>query len=352
MSVSSVASQSVFLNTPTSVTKNSDSSKIVSASLNTSDTSATSSVDATISTKWGFKVDENGFFGADFNKVAGIPANIKINQKQMETVEQYSKIVGSSDDPVTALGKVWSFFSKVAGSTLDSDGSMTIEQVAKMPFSYQIDGSLLNNPVSVQNSWDEMDKVNSAYSNIAAMSNNTLDNGLQGFFGGLTQWDPNGDQLKETYKALTGVEYDSNEPSGEVGVGELFGVFCNNALQPEKEYVDNVHSYYAFLQSGQDFKSYLTNKFGSDYMQKLTDAINTMPDGKVIPSMIDDLFKELDQSMKANYTSYLSSQNTIADSILSQNDNTTSTNSTLSSMYQGIKNVKSPSAGSLINIGI
>jgi hypothetical protein len=52
MSVSSITSQSAYLSSASSVSKSQDSTKIVTAS---SDTLTTSSVNATISTKWGLK---------------------------------------------------------------------------------------------------------------------------------------------------------------------------------------------------------------------------------------------------------------------------------------------------------
>jgi hypothetical protein len=349
MSVSSVASQSVFLNTTPSVTKSSDSQKIVSASSDTSDTAVTSGVNATISTPWGFKVDENGFFGTDFNKAAGIPANVKIHKQQMETVEQYTKIVGSSDDPVKALGKVWSFFSKVAGSTLDSDGSMTIEQVAKMPWSFQSNGSLLDNPISVQNTNTEYTKVNNPSNLIGGMSQNTLDTGLRLFIGGQnsgSQLNQDVSYWKDGYQSEYGVAYDSAEASDQISVGELFGHFCMDSMVLDQTTFDNTRAYYSVLESGQDFKAYLTEKFGAEYVKNISDGIAKAFDD---PDMFDTLMKEIDHHMKDDYASYLSSPNTTAGSSLSQND--TSTNSTLSSAYQALKNAKLPTAGSLINIG-
>ena len=348
MSVSNVSSSFTLPIPSLTTTKSVDSSSLTTS---VADTTTSSAVDATIPTKWGFKVDANGFFGTDFNAAAGIPADVKINQKQMDMVEQYTSVVGSSDDPVTALGKVWSFFSKVAGGSLSSTGTMSINQVNNMPYGFQSDGSLLDNPVSVQKTMDEMDKMISTKNNVQAMSNNTLDTGLQGLFGGLTAWDPDGDQVKELYQSAIGTQYDPNEQKGQLGVGELFGSFCALNLQDSKEHVQMIQSYYSVLKSGQDFQSYLTNQFGPDYMKQLADHINTMPDGKVIPNMIDDLFKTLDEAMKTNYSEYLKSQNGISDSI-PQNTNTVTALNSSSSTYQSIGNNKLPSAGSLINIGI
>ncbi len=346
MSISSITSSPSLFSTST-VTKSADSSLagIVTASNSTDTISSVNSVNATVSTKWGFKVDENGFFGADFNKAAGIPANVKIHQKQMETVEQYTKIVGSSDDPVKALGKVWSFFSKVAGSSLDSDGMMTSAQIANMPYSFQSDGSLLDNPVSIQKTYAEFTKVNDPSNLIGGMSQNTLDTGLRMFAGAQTS---DASYWKDDYQDNYGVTYDTSEASDEVSVGEIFGQFCMMSMQLDQTTFDNTKAYYSFLQSGQDFKSYLTDKFGAEYVKNISDGIAKAFDD---PDMFDTLMKEIDQSAKETYASYLSSQNATADSVFSQSDNTTSTNSTLSSAYQSLKNVKLPASGSLINMG-
>ena len=353
MQISSVSSTPLLSTSQTSALIQTDAVSSTQSSDSVSNTTTTSNVIATIPTKWGFKVDANGFFGTDFNKAAGIPDNVKINQKQMDMVEQYTQAVGSSDDPVKALGKVWNFFSTVSAGSLSATGTMNIDQVNNMPYSYQYDGSLLDNPVNVQKSWDEMDKVVSVNNNIQAMSNNTLNSGVQGLFGGLKDWDPNGDQVKDEYKAVMGTSYDASEQKGQLGIGELFGVFCGTNMQESMNDFQSVHSYYSLMQSGQDFKSYLTNTFGSSYMKQLSDNINTMPDGKVIPNMIDDLFKTIDEAMKTNYAQYQQSQNSASDSILKNGNNTASLLcSIVKSGYQSIKISQMPTSGSLISFSI
>jgi hypothetical protein len=325
------------------VTKSADSSSTALVVTANTSTDTTSSVNATVSSKWGFKVDENGFFGTDFNKTAGIPTNVKIHQKQMETVEQYTKIVGSSDDPVKALGKVWNFFSKVAGSSLDSDGMMTNKQIANMPYSFQSNGSLLDNPVSVQKTYGEFTKVNDPSNLIGGMSQNTLDTGLRMFAGAQTS---DASYWKDSYQENYGVTYDSSEASDEASVGEIFGQFCMMSMQLDQTTFDNTKAYYSFIETGQDFKSYLTDKFGADYVKNLADGMNKHFKN---PDMFDTLMKEIDRHMKDDYASYLSSQNTTADSFLKNND--TTAKSTSSSTYQTTKNIKVPTAGSLINVG-
>ena len=351
MSVSNVSSSFTLPIPSLTTTKSVDSSSLTTS---VADTTTSSAVDATIPTKWGFKVDANGFFGTDFNAAAGIPADVKINQKQMDMVEQYTSVVGSSDDPVTALGKVWSFFSKVAGSSLDSDGSMTINQVANMPFSYQSDGSLLDNPVSVQQTEADYTKVNNPSNLIEGMSQNTLDTGLRTFIGGQnsgSQVDPNVSYWKDNYKAEYGVSYDSTEASDKVSVGELFGHFCSDAMGgTTHDTYNNTKAYYSTLKSGQGFQSYLTDKFGADYVKDLSAGIDKVSND---PDMFDTLLKEIDQSMKETYNNYLQSQNSTSNSILeSSNDNSTSSSSTLKTAYTSAKNSNLPSSGSLINIGI
>lgn len=350
MSISSITSSPSLFST-SSLTKSADSPSTASAivTANTS-TDTTSSVNATVSTKWGFKVDENGFFTAEFNKTAGIPTNVKIHQNQLEKVEAYSKIVGSSDDPVTALGKVWSFFSKVSGNTLDPDGSMTIEQVAKMPWSFESNGSLLDNPVSVQKTNEEYTTVNNPSNLIGGMSQNTLDTGLHTFIGGqneMSQIDQNVSYWKDVYQNEYGVSYDASEVSDQISVGELFGHFCMDAMVLDQPTFDNTRAYYSFLESGQDFKSYLTDKFGADYVKNLADGMNKHFKN---PDMFDSLMKEIDRHMKDDYASYLSSQNTTADSFLKNND--TTAKSASSSTYQTTKNIKVPTAGSLLSVGV
>ncbi|MDY0234296.1 MAG: hypothetical protein RBS11_09715 [Sulfurimonas sp.] len=342
MSIASVTSSSLY--SASIVKKRSETSEISTDAISLS---AVSSDSATISTKWGFKVDENGFFSTDFNKAAGIPDNIKIHKQQMDTVEQYAKIVGSNDDPVKALGKVWDFFAKVAGNTLDSDGSMSIEQVSKMPWSFQSNGSLLDNPVSIQKSESDYNAVNNPSNLIGGMSQNTLDTGLKVFIGAqneMSQIDQNVSYWKDIYQDEYGVSYDSAEASDQVSVGELFGHFCMNAMVLDQTTFDNIRDYHSFLETGQDFESYLTDKFGADYVTNLADGMNIHFDD---PDMFDTLMKEIDRHTKENYSSYLSGQSIAKDSILSKNDNNTP-----SSAYQTLKNAKLPTSGKLLNLGV
>lgn len=360
MSVSSVTSQSVFLNSTSSVAKNSDNSKIVSASSDTSSTSETSGIDATISTKWGFKVDENGFFGTNFNKVAGIPVNVKIHQNQLEMAETYTKAIASSDDPVSALGKVWSFFSKVAGNALDPDGSMTETQILKMPVSFQSNGSLLENPVSIQNTEAESQELSQISGKIQGLTNtnpdvldkNAFDTGQRSFFGaGYAGSLPDfHSAIKDMYQNFVAPVDPSSNVENEISLSELFGVFCMQEMPSSIDTHENIQNYYNFLNSGKDFKSYLTDEFGADYVKNLAGGMNTHFKD---PDMFDTLMKEIDRHMKDDYASYLSSQNISADSILSKSDISTSANSTThSSTYQTLKNTKLPTAGSLINLGV
>lgn len=350
MSVSSISQSSLY------------SASIVKKNLETSSDatviSAASSVSTTISTKWGFKVDENGFFSTDFNKAAGIPVNVKIHQNQLEMAETYTKAIGSNDDPVKALGKVWSFFSKVAGNTLDIDGSMTETQILKMPKSFQSNGSLLDNPVSVQKTEAESKELSQISGKIQGLTNtnpnvldkDAFDTGQRGFFGGgyagsLPDFHS---AIKDMYQNFVAPVGPASNIENEISVSELFGVFCMQEMPSSSDVHENIQNYYNFLKSGQNFQSYLTDKFGANYVKNLADGIaKTFND----PDMFDTLMKEIDRHMKDDYAGYLSSQNISADSILSNSDSTISSNSTPSSVYKALKNTKLPTSGSLINLG-
>lgn len=343
------------------VTKSADSSSTASVVANTSTdtTSSTSSVNATVSTKWGFKIDENGFFGTDFNKTAGIPTNVKIHQNQLEMAETYTKAIGSKDDPVTALGKVWNFFSKVAGDTLDRDGSMTEGQISKMPLTFQSNGSLLENPVSVQKTKKEMDEVSQISGKIQGLTNTNptyldkeaLDTGQRPFLGGggyagsLPDFST---EIKELYQNYVAPVDPASNVENELSVSELFGVFCWSEMPVSAEMHDNIKNYYEFIKSGKDFQSYLTDTFGADHVKNLADGMNKHFKN---PDMFDTLMKEIDRHTKKDYASYLSSQNTTVGSIPKSSDNDTSASNQQHKGYQTIKNTKVPTAGSLLSVG-
>ncbi|MDD2448084.1 MAG: hypothetical protein PHS42_00340 [Sulfurimonas sp.] len=349
MSIASVTSSSLY--SASIVKKRSETSEISTDAISLS---AVSSDSATISTKWGFKVDENGFFSTDFNKAAGIPDNIKIHKNQMAMTETYTKAIGSNDDPVTALGKVWSFFSKVAGNTLDIDGSMTVDQIKNMPYSFQSNGSLLDNPISIQRTETEAYEVSQISGKIQGLTNtnpdildkDAFDTGQRGFFGGgYAGSDPDAlTGYKNLYKDFVASVVPSSEFENEISVSELFGLFSMQEMDVSAETHENIQNYYNFLKSGQDFQSYLTDKFGADYVTNLADGMNIHFDD---PDMFDTLMKEIDRHTKENYSSYLSGQSIAKDSILSKNDNNTP-----SSAYQTLKNAKLPTSGKLLNLGV
>lgn len=360
MSLISIAlSPSLFFTS--TVTKSADSPSTAQVVTANTSTDTTSSVNATVSTKWGFKVDENGFFTAELNKTAGIPANVKIHQNQLVMAEAYTRKIGSNDDPVTALGQVWSFFSKVAGNSLDLDGSMTVEQITKMPLSFQSNGSLLENPVSVQKTKKEMDEVSETSGKIRGLTltkpatpanewdSDAFDTGHRPFFGGggyagsLPDYQS---AMKDWYEVFVAPVNPSSSIENEISVSQLFGVFSMQEMEGGIDTHESVEKYYEFLKSGQDFQSYLTDTFGADYVKNFADGMNKHFKN---PDMFESLMREIDRHMKDDYASYLSSQNTTTDSFLKNND--TTAKSASSSTYQTTKNIKVPTSGSLLSVG-
>lgn len=344
------------------VTKSADSSSTAHVVTSSTPTDTTSSVNATISTKWGFKVDENGFFTAELNKTAGIPINVKIHQNQLVMAEAYTREIGSSDDPVTALGKVWSFFSKVAGNSLDLDGSMTEAQILKMPITFQSNGSLLENPVSVQKTHAEAYEVSQVSGKIQGLTNtkpatpanewnsDAFDTGQRSFFGaGYSGSLPDFQSaIKDLYKVFVAPVDTSSGVESEISISDLFAVFSMQEMGAGIDTHESVEKYYDFLKSGQDFQSYLSDTFGADYVKNFADGMNkhfTNPD------MFDSLMREIDRHTKKDYASYLSSQNTTVGSIPKSSDNDTSASNQQHKGYQTIKNTKVPTAGSLLSVG-
>jgi hypothetical protein len=375
MSVNSIASQSVFVNTTPSATKSSNSSAIVSAS-DTSPTTATSS-DATISTPYGFKVDENGFFGADFNKAAGLPENMKVHQKMMDMASEYANALGGNTDPLAIVSKVWNLYKTVAGSTLDPDGTgyMTQAEVDKMPKGYVSKGSLLDGVTSVQGTMAEYGaklKENGALFRASLSINNdndtlahlkhSLDNGMRAF-SGLTFGDNLLKTCSDEYERNTKVPYEDKQSDGKISVAELFGSFffmnVNSEIEDAKassngtgtqSVADKTRNYDKFLESGKDIKSYLTGTYGNDYLANLTKQLGTDLEGKFHQSMVDTFFDTLDKELTQSREEYQANNYPPLDSTsVKLTDNSASKQ--LSQGYQTTQNIKLPMAGSLINVG-
>jgi len=380
MSVSSIASQSVFLNTTPSVTKNSDSSKIASAS-DTSPTATTSSVNATISTKWGFKVDENGFFGTDFNKAVGIPDNIKIHQTMMDIADKYTVARGDGMDSLNVFSRVWTLYSTIAGNTLDPSGTgyMTQQEAAAMPKSYVSKGSLTDGVVSVQKNMDQWFAMQKTAADVDNATDGLLNTGWKGFmaFDGTSGKDNDGTTAfygsREIFELHSGTKYEKSESEDKLAIGELFGAFFYKRVDEETnaynmdnsnismsgvQYngsVKSTQAYYKFLESGQDIKTYISSTKGKDYLDEFTNRISRLPNGEIDTNLADKFFEELETSLQKQRTQYQANSYPYLDPSISKTtaDSTDNTPlSQLSPMYHTTKSIKLPATGSLINLGV
>jgi hypothetical protein len=249
------------------------------------------------STKWGFKIDDKGFFGADFNKAAGLPEDIKIHQTMMAQAENYSKTVGNNVDPMSVISKAWNLYKTVAGSSLDpdNDGYMTQKELDAMPKSYVSKGGILDGVTSVQ-------KTQSDYNDAWVFENNLQIATQAKFSSGFRDISIISiENSRGVYAASSGVDYSDSMPEDKIAVGQLFGDFFYTNMESEMSPYPSQSStkaYGKFLESGQDIKDYLENTKGKDYLAKLTKQVGTKVDGTFDPSMIDKFFDELDKEMK------------------------------------------------------
>ncbi len=329
--------------------------------------SSTTTDTFTIPTKWGFKVDANGFFGTDFNTAAGLPENMKIHESMMSMASDYSKVSDENIDPMTVVSKVWNLYKTVAGNTLDPDktGYMTQEEVGKMPKSYVSKGSLLDGVVSVQTDDKEyFDKLsaNMTFIGAAAVKPSI---GLRGFSNLAIA--PNDDPTTSFYGARDvydsyATTYEKSQPTDKLAVGELFGAFFYKQVSDEigdfkggdatvrGDTVQSTRDYYARLQSGQDTKTYISNTKGEDYLANLTKQLATKPDGTFDPSLVDSFFEKMDQSAKEELADYQANNYPSLDSSLTSKSSDNSPLSKISKAYQtsGGNTAKLPS-GSLMN---
>ena len=187
---------------PLAATVKTNNLSLSSSQSPTSTSITASSNEASISTQWGFKVDENGYFGSDFNAAAGILSDAKIHQNTLATVAKSLQVLGSSQDPISALSKAWSNFAKIAGRSLDPDGSMSVSQVLNMPNSFVVDSSIYGNVVSVQQTIEENLTVQLPANDIVTISNGDFQTGLTTFFG---MWKNSADEEtgELTYKDIS-----------------------------------------------------------------------------------------------------------------------------------------------------
>ena len=359
MSVSTVASQLTFLNSTSSIHKSED----ISASSETKETAAISGVNFTISTKWGFKVDEKGFFGADFNKTAGIPENVKIHQVIMQEADAFIQASGKSNiDPLNVVSKVWNLYKTIAGNALDPDGTgfMSPKQMDALPLSYTSKGDVLDGIVAIQYTLLEEAKAvteDSAHTNPGYRS--------------MAQYGSGTDEEivkrgRDFYNSIIGNTNDDSLPKDKFSIGELFGEFFNNSVvnettqykDPDHDYgasVRNTKIYYETLQNGQGYKAYITAAYGKDALEEIikymgTDHDAPISDRKFSQDMSDKFLAEMDKEMKAQYALYQADKYPSLNPSTSKSPDNAVSNQ-FSQTYQTNKNIKPPTSGSLLNTG-
>ena len=371
MSVSSISQSSLY--SASIVKKSSETSS--DAAITSTDTDSTS-VSATISTKWGFKVDENGFFSTDFNKAAGIPENVKIHQTMMDMADKYTSERGDGVDSLNVFSRVWTLYSTIAGNTLDPSGTgyMTQQEAAAMPKSYVSKGSLTDGIVSVQKNMDQWFAMQKIAAEIDNVSDGLLNIGMKGFmaFDGTSGKDNDGTTAfygsREVFELHSGTQYEENESEDKLAIGELFGAFFykrideetnaynmdnNNISMSGTQYNGSVKStkaYYEFLESGQDIKTYISNSKGKDYLDEFTNRISRLPNGEIDTDLANKFFEELEISLQKQRAQYQANNYQSLDSSTTSSTDNVPLNQ-LSQIYQTTKSIKLPTSGSLINLG-
>ncbi len=379
MSVSSISQSSLY--SASIVKKSSETSSDTGVtSTDTISTSAASSVSATISTKWGFKVDENGFFSTDFNKAAGIPENVKIHQTMMDMADKYTSTRGDGVDSLNIFSRVWTLYSTIAGNTLDPSGTgyMTQQEASAMPKSYVSKGSLTDGIVSVQKNMDQWFAIQKIAADVDNATDSLLNTGWKGFmaFDGTSGKDNDGTTAfygsREVFELHSGTQYEENKSEDKLAIGELFGAFFykrideetnaysmdnNNISMSGTQYNGSVKStkaYYEFLESGQDIKTYISSSKGKDYLDEFTNRISRLPNGEIDTNLADKFFEELEISLQKQRAQYQANSYQSLDSSTSKSTTSSTDNvplNQLSQIYQTTKSIKLPTTGSLINLG-
>ena len=300
----------------------------------------------TTPTKWGFKVDSEGFFGSDFNVAANIPSTIKIHQNMMDQAQKYLNVTGNSLDPMAAISKSWKTFKAVAGSTLDPNGTgiMSEAQAQAMPDTFVTKGDFLDPLVSVQRTNEEVNKILIFNQDVESLSNDNFYTGVK-FFNILTI-----ENCKEAIKLNTGTVYDKDLPNDQLAVGEIFSKFVFDqtnlyCVEVQLSTIQKTKDFHAFLESGESMRSYTSRTQGKAFLDDYAYNLGKMPDGSFDPTMIDKLFSELDASMKEMREQI---KNLPEIKLVKEEERSSSRKD--SEGYQSSSNTKLP-AGSLISVG-
>lgn len=135
-------------------------------------------------TKYGFNVDSKGFFGADFNKAAGIPQNVKIHIKTMDMAVDYASNEKTGLEPIEAISRAWKFFKAYTNNAIDLSGdtNITQEQMLSMPAGYSHDGSIFGNLVKIYQTRNDTREQNDLLQ-IENLSDGSMKTGFSYAFG-------------------------------------------------------------------------------------------------------------------------------------------------------------------------
>ena len=131
-----------------------------------------SSVNSAVSqaTAYGYSVDDKGFMGADFNKVAGISENVKIHSKTIEQLSTHAKNIGFNGSAVEITKKAWSNFSQIIGDESALRGEKSLDKNSQIAYSFNTDSGILGNFTSVHTSLQSSISANTYEQSLTPLS--------------------------------------------------------------------------------------------------------------------------------------------------------------------------------------
>lgn len=248
-------------------------------------------------TKYGFNVDSKGFFGADFNKAAGIPQNVKIHIKTMEQVDTYAKNTNSNFDSLQAINKIWNFFTNITGNIVETNEFLDGDQIDNLPKGYiSFDGTLFGRSKGISRRESDQGMT------FDSLTDGKLNAGTFPFINSISGSKEDIHNVREALTGQwgTGTTFYDNPPVDKLSVGEMFAFFMTHEpnFYPNGR-AESVKNYYDFLKSGKSLEQYMSQSDPDFRTRKI--AAYTGTDIDTAGRAFDELLKILDEYSKKFY---------------------------------------------------
>lgn len=255
-----------------------------------------------------YSIDKDGFLTESFNNIAGLPRDIKIHSNTLKQISEYLKNTKESLSVKEAVNKAWVFFNKIIGNSYPEKIKFSMQDLAKFPKGFTYNGTIFDTNVKIHYSQDENRIANKIENYIMSISDGNLSTGYKSLFTlGFGLPASNNKQNYDVFmqylqNSFTKITQTKTENSEKISISELFALFIDKEIKSNPYgKKDEVRELKTLSQNNMSITSYLDNKFGQGYIEKLKIAYSkNMIDKLKSNAKFDEILKEIEIFIKTN----------------------------------------------------